>query len=410
MQQPTTTQQRFHWEGPLITFVAPWYGPNVPGGAELLCRRTAEELNQRSVPVEIFTTTAGGLVTDWSQPAFPPGIEYVNGIRVSRFPTRPFDAYTLGALNHRLLAGERISLIEEAVFVREIIGSDHLETAIATQRDRLYIFIPYMFGTTYWGARAADRPYMIPCIHDECYADMHLYRQSIEAAHALIFNSPAEQQLAQRRFHLAGRHTIALGAGVDTHITGDAQRFRTRHAINDPFILYVGRRDATKNTPLLLDYFARYRADGGTLRLVCVGGPGEPLPTTLTTSGAASELGFLSPQEKYDAYAAATLMCQPSTHESFSLVMMEAWTCGTPVLVHSDCAVTRDYCETSGGGLHFRTYDEFATCIEWLANHADTARHMGRAGRAYVYQHFTWDTIITRLLTFLQDGENYSCR
>jgi alcohol dehydrogenase (cytochrome c) len=36
---------------------------------------------------------------------------------------------------------------------------------------------------------------------------------------------------------------------------------------------------------------------------------------------------------KYDAYAGANLLCQPSLHESFSIVLMEAWLAETPVLV-----------------------------------------------------------------------------
>jgi glycosyltransferase involved in cell wall biosynthesis len=400
--------RRFRWDGPTITFVIPWYGPQVPGGAELLCRRTAEELCARGVPVEVFTTTAGGLASDWSQPTFPVGVELVNGVRVRRFPVRARDAQAFELLNRRLLAGERLTLIEEAVFVREIVGSDELEAAIAADRRRLFVFIPYMFGTTYWGARAAGRAYVIPCVHDECYAYMRLYQQAIATSHALIFNSPAELALAQRLFRFDHRRSLLLGTGVDMDFAGSAERFRERYGIAEPFVLYVGRRDDTKNTPLLLDYFARYRAAGGPLRLVCVGGPGEPLPESLT-DGAAVALGFLSVQDKYDAYAAATVLCQPSIKESFSLVVMESWVCGTPVLVHSDCVVTRDFCERSGGGLHFRSYEEFAGSLEWLHAHAEMANRMGRAGSAYVRAHFNWDAIITRLLAFLRDEGKNEC-
>ena len=41
--------------------------------------------------------------------------------------------------------------------------------------------------------------------------------------------------------------------------------------------------------------------------------------------------------------AAASLLCQPSHNESFSLVIMESWLCGRPVLVSSQCAVTKDF-------------------------------------------------------------------
>lgn len=404
-QQPMVPElpRQVHWDGPTITFVVPWYGERVAGGAELQSRRMAEELCARGVRAEVFTTTAGGLMTDWTTPTFPDGGDLVNGVQVWRFPVRARRAAAFDRLNRRLLQGDPLSLLEEAIFVREIIGSDALETALATEhRERLYIFTPYMFGTTYWGARRTSYAYLIPCLHDEGYARMALYRQMIEGAYGLMFYSFAERHLARHLYALEGKRMLTLGGGVETDLAGDAARFRHAYGIDGPFLLYAGRRDSTKNTPLLFDYFQRYRRAGGTLRLVCIGGPGEALPDDLLASGAAHDLGFLPVQAKYDAFAAATLFCQPSLNESFSIVIMEAWICGTPTLVHSDCAVTREFSELSGGGLHFRTYDEFVGCLAWFAAHADLARQMGQSGGAYVQRFFTWERIVMRMLGFLR--------
>jgi hypothetical protein len=76
------------WNGGTITFVTPWYSPNIAGGAELQCRRTAEELHARGVPIEVWSTTAGGLMTDWTAPAFAVGPDVINGVPVRRFPVR----------------------------------------------------------------------------------------------------------------------------------------------------------------------------------------------------------------------------------------------------------------------------------------------------------------------------------
>ncbi len=398
-----------NWHGPTITFVIPWYGLDVKGGAELQCRRTAEELCARGVRAEVWSTTAGGLMTDWTAPVFAAGPDAVNGVPVQRFPVRPRNGAAFDQVHERLLRGHRLTLLEEAIFVREIIGSDALEAAIGAERhDRIFIFIPYMFGTTYWGARAAGRSYMIPCIHDEAYAYMQLYRQLIEGAHGLLFNSPAEERLARRLYRLDGHRMQVINEGVDLHYTCDADRFRRAYSIDDPFMLYAGRRDPTKNTPLLFEYFERYRQQGGALRLVCIGS-GMSIPDELVRSSTAIDLGFVPVQDKFDAYAAASVLCQPSRNESFSLVMMEAWSCGTPALVHSDCAVTREFCEQSGGGLHFRTYEEFVACIDWLAEDSERAQRMGRSGAAYVRQNFDWDVIVRRLLAFLHQHERSRC-
>jgi glycosyltransferase involved in cell wall biosynthesis len=108
----------------------------------------------------------------------------------------------------------------------------------------------------------------------------------------------------------------------------------------EPFLLYVGRKEAGKNVPLLIDYFAQYKRQyGGELCLVLVGKGAVEIPPDRRHN--ILDLGFLSEQDKLDAYAAALALCQPSCNESFSIVMMEAWVAGTPTLVHANCAVTR---------------------------------------------------------------------
>jgi len=45
-------------------------------------------------------------------------------------------------------------------------------------------------------------------------------------------------------------------------------------------------------------------------------------------------MGFVQKQDKYDAFAATSLLCQPSVNESFSIVILELWLYLIPFLVH----------------------------------------------------------------------------
>ena len=105
-------------------------------------------------------------------------------------------------------------------------------------------------------------------------------------------------------------------------------------------------------------------------------------------------------QDKYDACAAALTLCQPSVHESFSIVIMESWLCGRPVLVHEACPVTRNFASESNGGLYFGSYFEFEGCTDYLLSHADTASAMGQNGRKYVLENFDWDVIVQKYISF----------
>lgn len=76
--------------------------------------------------------------------------------------------------------------------------------------------------------------------------------------------------------------------------------------------------------------------------------------------------------------------------------MMESWMAQTPCLVPEDCAVTKEHVVRSGGGLYFKNYSDFAGCLDYFLNNPETSRAMGKNGRKYVMNNFTWERIISR--------------
>ena len=139
---------------------------------------------------------------------------------------------------------------------------------------------------------APERSLLIPCLHDEPFAQLKWTRRVLRAVRAVCFHVPAERALAEslagadaERFHL-------VGEGVDAPPPGDGARFRRTHRVLDPFILYAGRKAAEKNMPLLVEYFARYKLThpGSRLRaradrLRGRAHPGAAVAPTSSTSG-----------------------------------------------------------------------------------------------------------------------------
>jgi glycosyltransferase involved in cell wall biosynthesis len=384
-----------------LAFVIPWYGPDIPGGAEAECRATARALARRGVPVEILTTCARDHVSEWTD-HYPEGLSEEDGLLVRRFKVRPRNPERYLRLHWRLHLGGRLSSFEEEDFVRESINSNDLYGYLATERDRYwYAFIPYCFGTTWEGALIApERSLVIPCLHDEPFAQLRWTRRVLRAVRAVCCHVPAERALAEA---VAGPGPFALvGEGVDPPPAGDPQRFRQTHRIWDPFLLYAGRKAREKNTPLLVEYYARYRLThpDRPLKLVLIGSGGVRIPQRLSEE--VLDLGFVPAQDKADAYAAALALCQPSLLESFSIVMMEAWLAGTPSLVHAGCAVTRDHCLASNGGLFFGEYFEFVEAVDLLLGDPALRRRLAENGRTYVLGNYTWERVTGNYLEVLR--------
>lgn len=380
-----------------IAFVCPFFGHDASGGAEFAARSLALHLAAAEVQVEILTTCLLDLPHGITENVHAEGATADGPLTVRRFPVEKTDMRHFGTLNELIISGTHLTIAEERQFMTRHVTSPGMIRYLATHEqdyDR-FVFIPYLFGTTCFGVMAVPhKSIVIPCFHDEGYARLQLVQRMVDSAHRLVFNVPAEQRFAMQQFKLPPARCETIGLGIDTDIVGDAERFRQRFDLRVPFLLYAGRRDTTKNVHTLIDYFLRYKQQHpGPLKLVLIGA--APLPVASPHPDLV-DLGFVSEQEKHDAYAAATLFCQPSLNESFSYVMMEAWLCGTACLVHEDCEVTRDHVVESGGGLFFKDASDFGAAVERLLDDNAMRLGMAAAGCRYVHERYAWPRVVDR--------------
>src|SRR5439155_27049231 len=158
------------------------------------------------------------------------------------------DADAFNQINARLMNRLLITAEEDTVFIREMIRCDDLVQCINRHQDEyVFLYIPYMFTTTYRGVLAAPtRAILIPCLHDESYAYLGIYKPIFEQAQGIILHTHAEKALAQRLYTLRGEAARLLGEGVNTGFRADGARFKQKYHLNR-FLLYAGRKDAGKN-------------------------------------------------------------------------------------------------------------------------------------------------------------------
>lgn len=381
-----------------FAFVVPRYGDDVVGGAETLARGLAEHLSKETYNVEILTTCARSHFT-WEN-YYTEGVNEFNGIKVRYFRVNGRDIGAFLNIQRKIEQGILPEIEEQLIWARESVNSDGLYDYIwRNGRDYDYFFfLPYLFGTTFWGSQIyPEKSVLIPCLHDEVYARLDIFRMTFEKVMGVIFNSNPERLLAERLFSIKDKPSAVVGMGFEAGHNGgyDPDRFRKRFRIEGDYIIYFGRKEGGKNLPLLLDYFSRFKREGkGRLKLVLAGDGEVRVPQDM--KGEIVDLGFLSEGEKMDALSGAILLCQPSMNESFSIVIMESWLAGKPVLVHGDCEVTREHVKESGGGLYFKNYYEFAEILRYLSDNKGQREALGRKGKEYVLDKYSWPAVIRR--------------
>ncbi len=130
--------------------------------------------------------------------------------------------------------------------------------------------------------------------------------------------------------------------------------------------------------------------EGGDASLVLMGVKLMPLPEEPFIRFA----GRLSDQERLLALEAATVVVVPSPYESLSLLALESFAVGTPILANARSEVLVDHCHKSNAGLYYADRDEFGECLRLLMADHRLRAALGRNGRAYVRRNYRWDVIL----------------
>jgi hypothetical protein len=186
-----------------------------------------------------------------------------------------------------------------------------------------------------------------------------------------------------------------VGIGSDVPQNPQPGRFRQKHNIRGPFAVYVGRIDENKGCKQLFEFFDAYlRQEAGRLSLVLIGNSLLPIPSHPRIR----HLGFLDDTDKFDAMAAADLLVMPSYFESLSMVALEAWGLGRPVVANAKCDVLRGQCVRSNAGLYYDDEAEFVGALRAVEQHRWISAALGRNGRQFFRENYEWPVIERKYL------------
>ncbi len=388
-----------------VVFIAPRLAAGgAVGGAETLLLNLAKLAQEGGCDVTFLTTCAKNHFT-WANEE--PAGEFVHeGIRVIRFPVnadRDIEAFL--RVQAPISAGESVSDADEDLWIRNNVNSDAMMDHLRTMEFDRLVTGPYLFGLTMAAAEIApERTLLVPCLHDEPFARVRRVGRLFRSVRGFLFNTEPERALAVRLFGeevtAPGRPSGVCGFALPD-FPSDAAAGHRRAGTDAPYILYCGRREPLKGTPLLVDYWEFYRRlnPGRDVKFVFTGSGEFERPREF--AGDIIDCGFVSEQEKHDLMAGALAFVHASVNESLSIVLLESWLAHRPVLVHGSGVVLREQTRRANGGLWFQCYLEFAECLDFLLDHPDVASALAENGRAFTLREYSPDSVRARLLAAL---------
>ena len=384
-----------------LAIVVQRYGADISGGAELHARYIAERLSAH-VDVRVLTTCARDYLT-WRN-EFPSGTEYVNGVPVERFPVlRTRDLNDFGLRQQRVFG--RVHTLNEELDWLESQGpvSPGLITRLrrsVAEFDFALLFCARYYQT-YYGARvAADRAVLVPTAEREPALGVSMFQPIFRGVRGIMYNSAEERaaiQAVSRNDDVPG---IVVGVGSFIPADVEPARARQKFGLNNRFIVYVGRIDANKGCAQLFDFFIHYlEGPRRQIDLVLIGKGDLPVPSHPHIH----HLGFVTDEDKFNVMAGAEALVMPSPYESLSMVALEAWALGRPVVANARCDVLLGQCLRSNAGLYFAHSAEFDAVLDRLLEDSSLVARLGEHGRSYFARHYAWPVIERKYLNMLEE-------
>jgi phosphatidylinositol alpha-mannosyltransferase len=192
--------------------------------------------------------------------------------------------------------------------------------------------------------------------------------------------------------------------GIDEdHFAPGAEPIVALRESGDPVILFLGRFDPRNGLGIMLDAFNEvWRARDGRVRLCVVGdGPlrryyqSRLAPEVAEAVHWAGRIDWNRPRY----YASADVFCTPCQRASFGMVLLEAMSCGRPVVGSLISGFERLL--TSGReGLLVTPEDDpaaFASALVHLLESPAELARMGAEGRVTATTRYAWSSVAAEL-------------
>ena len=388
------------------------------GGTESVVWNTSRALQEKGNPSEIFATRALSPAQD----------EVKNAIQIHRFnyryPRFPLSKEKIRALDKKggdpVVPGLQKALRKGEFDILHCHTMGRMAATVRAAAKQLHVpYIMTLHGGYFDVPPAELQQMMKPMKGTIPYGNIidRLFGRRVDAlklANGIV--CVGENELQPAKEHFPDKPVIHLPNGVNYQYFHDyaGSDFRKQTGIpqGHKILLCVSRIDYQKNQLMLPEVLALL---GEPWHLVFIGAPTaewyvDKLREKISLMNLSDRVTILKgvpPDSSLlpAAYHAASAFLLPSLHEPFGIVVLEAWSSGTPVIaspVGGLKTLIRDG-ETGFFAPAEGSHEEWAALVRKLDEDADLRGRITEAADVEVREHYSWDIITDRLLDFYQD-------
>lgn len=372
-----------------IALVVQRFGESFAGGSEKHCRAYAELLS-READVTVLTTNS--LNNDTWQP------ERVHQEGQTDYQVKRFTVHSgRSRYWHNLVEklpklSEVISFEKKELFWLNQLRLYKLQSLwlqhqgpvccelydyLAVQRFDAVLFFTYLYETTLTGVLCTNtvNKAIVPTLHNEAPAYFLPVRLRMKRFNSVLYNTETEAELIKKAWNLKSK-MLQTGYPVSVQKTDTAQGKRIRIP-ESAYFLYAGRIDRNKGIFDYLNIIKEFRHHFALPVRVILTGSGNESPANYSF---VDFRGFVSEEEKNLLIRNAAALLQPSENESLSIVTLESFILGTPVITNERSEVVASHIRQTGFGWICKNPFEIIVSMEQAlrsgkSENAAKARH-----------------------------------
>ncbi len=366
------------------------------GGLIYVAHRLNRALVEKGVDVTVYTTNIG---LDGRVPV-DQAVD-LDGVRVFYFTfSKPFEVFAGTGWQFSLQMTKALARHVRDFDLVHVAGIWNYPTAAASHYARKY-GVPYILKPM-----GALYPYSV---RGKGWKKLPYYslisRRDVQRAAAVHYVSRDEREKCHPA-HGPENRAFVSPSGMDAPHLPDREALRRRHpALQDKkVILFLGRIHRIKGVDILAKAHARLAKERGDVHLLVVGpdegGYETTVKTILRREGAADSAtftGMLQGEEKWEALAGSDIFVLPSHSEGFSVAILEALSCGLPVVISPECHFP-EVAETGAGHVVPVEMDPLIVAVRSLLDNPELRRKMGENGRRLVQERYGWNGIADQMV------------
>jgi len=394
-----------------ICMIAWEFPPKICGGLGVHVYENSKKLVENGNEVHVITMKSEGL----------PSREIMNGIDVLRidypdlrwidrvlFPSDTqklgmFEAFFTNTISFNVFAFSAYKQLEKEGYEIDIVHAHDwlgIPAAMVLQKEFNIPFVLTMHSTEYGrsgggglsvihnlevlGGQKADRVITVSNSMKEELVSIGFEREKID----VVYNGVDESKYNPRN------------SGV---------KIKEKFGIKGPLILFVGRLVWRKGVEYLIRAMPKIISiePDAELIILGVGSEEEKLMKLARDMRMENKITFInryvSEKERIQFYAAADVVCVPSTYEPFGIVAVEGMSSGKPV-VASRTGGLMEIINDGESGLLANPGDaeDLANKITSILKDKELAKKLSVGGRKRIEQEFTWKKIAEKTLSIYE--------